>query len=196
MNKQAAAVAGILTCTLLLVTACGPQTMPATVPMTNSVTIKSDSNLTNSTDGTTVTPINLVPFTGASSQGIQVQVPDGWIQAPVQGGDYTGWKFTNPSAPNETELVVTSSCVGCYLDANGKADPALVIPQTDEHVQTTKQTSHAVTYTFTQQDSLYPGHGILITTTDKSGYAYVETQFPSEQTDKAMNVLSTFSLSR
>lgn len=176
-------------------TACG--TPVSNLSSVNSTRVgSSDAPNSNSTSAASDAPIQLVSFQAATSSGIDVQVPKGWTQAPVRGGDYAGWKFTNPDIPDEQELVVTSSCVGCYLGANGVSSPTKVIPQDIDHVQTTVQTANKVTYTFLQAANPYDGKGTLVTSTDKSGYAYVETMFPPSQETASTEILSSFQLNR
>ncbi|MFD1675171.1 hypothetical protein [Alicyclobacillus fodiniaquatilis] len=211
MKRQAATAALILSA-VLLVTACGTKTQPTLAPtnstetgakQTNKTTEANQTNTTNETNDNTSPKTNtqteenvkLVQFTDADS-GIQVQVPQGWTKSLVSGGDYSGWKFTNPNDANQSETVVTSTCVGCYMDANNKADPTLVIPKTATDPQTKASTATSVTYAFTASGNTNPGLGKVVVSTDKSGYAYVETLFPQNQASVSSDVIDSLQLNR
>ncbi|WAH36504.1 hypothetical protein [Alicyclobacillus dauci] len=210
MKTQATTVGAVM-CALLLVTACGATSQTSFTPSANTTTngqsspgnssnSTNHSNHTNTNDTTassqSETPIKLVPFSDATSSGIQVQVPANWTQTPVRGGDYSGWKFTNPSDPNQVEVVVSSTCVGCYMGSNGKPDPTKVVPQGDENVHVSPRTDNAITYQFTKSGNPYQGRGALITSTDNAGYAYVETLFAKGRTDASQNVIAGFQFHR
>lgn len=200
MKKQIVA-AGLMTmCTFMLATACGT---PTKSTMTVSKQTANDASQTNglSKNGTQTgaadthqTPtIQLVSFSGLSQTGIQVQVPVGWSKTSITGGDYSGFKFTNPNYPDQTVLVIQSTCVGCYLDASGTPIPQKVIPKNDENIKSTQQTAYSVKYQFTQPKNQNVGNGMLITSKDKAGYAYVETLLPTSQKGISNEVLTSFS---
>lgn len=181
-------------------TACGSpnqSTSGQTTSVVNSTsgtkTAQVVSNSTNNNSTNHPAPIQLTNFTGLSQAGIQVKVPQGWTKTSIQGGDYSGWKFTNPNDSNESELIVQSTCVGCYLNASGQPNPALVIPQGDSNVKTVNQTTYSIRYQFTKHPNINVGNGLLITSKNETGYSYVETLLPSTQNTASSEILASFS---
>lgn len=186
MGQSRAATSIVALCTCIFATACGSPSNPSTAIQTNS----KNTNITNQ-----LAAIHLTSFRGLGQMGIQVKVPQGWTKTYVHGGDYSGWKFTNPAQTTETELVIESACVGCYLDSNGQPNPVQVIPQGDNHIQTTRQTRDSIQYRFTQTKNPNSGRGMLVTSRDQAGYAYVETLLPSQQQTVSTDILASFSYS-
>ena len=129
-----------------------------------------------------------------SNNGIIVDAPSGWTKAPITGGDYSGWRFVNPSDPNEEEILVTSGDVGGYTKPDGSSDPSLVIPETNVSGTFTFNYGLSVGYTFYQSGNPYEGNGVVTVSTDKNGYGYVEILLPPSEKTLATNILNSFKL--
>lgn len=141
----------------------------------------------------TSSTIHLTTFNDGQNDGIIVDVPVGWKRAPITGGDFGGVKFVNPSDPNQEEILVNSGCVGCYLGANGQANPKLVIPETD--VTGTYLLNHglSVAYSFYKTGNPYPGNGVAsVSMNPPNGYNYVEVILPSSEKSVATQILNSF----
>lgn len=190
---------------LVLPTACGPTTSPSnqTTPAvpgnsTNNNTTSSGNNTgsnatsNNSTGHTSQSSIQLKAFSD-SQTGISVQVPAGWTQSTITGGDYTGWQFVNPQDSTQIVKIIRSSCVGC-AENNGKPDPKQPIPETNATNVTVSSDGLTATYDYTASGNPNPGMGSLTVTTNSSGYGYVEVLLPSSDASVASQILKSFSV--
>lgn len=140
----------------------------------------------------------LVPFDYVQG-GITVDVPTGWSKVPLQGGDWSGWKFVNPSNPDEEEVIVSSGCVGCYLTIEpngsfGPPNPSLVIPGSNPTNVFIFNKGLSAGYTFYQPGNPYPGNGVVTVSTDENGYGYVNVVLPSSDQSTATAILNSFQL--
>lgn len=183
----------------LLVTACGTSqgvggtTPPQSTGISNNTT-NTSSSTTNSTSSTTTSSgqIQLTPFQPAENSGLSVKVPQGWTTSTFTGGDYSGWKLTDPNNSNNQVIVVGSTCVGCYTNAQNLSDPKLVIPEANANVLATGDNGNSVQYSFTKKNNSDTGLGKVIVSTDKSGYGYVEVLLPASEQVEASQILDSF----
>lgn len=203
--KQGITIGISLAVLMTLATACGPSpagtsgqtqnTASQNTASTNATGSSSGSNnATSNTSGTSQAPaIQLTQFNDTQQDGITVMVPNGWTKSRVQGGDYGGWKFVNPTDSSQQVEIVRSSCVGCYM-VNGKADPTAPIPEKNPtHVQVTNNGMSA-TYNYQKTGNSNVGSGLLTTTSNGNGYGYVQVLLPAEDKSFAAQILNSFQL--
>jgi hypothetical protein len=150
----------------------------------------SGSSAASSVPGT----ITLSTFNDRKNNGIVVAVPSQWAKAPITGGDYGGWKFINPSDPNEEEILVNCGDVGSCINPDGSLDPSRVIPETNVTGSFTFNHGLSVGYTFYQAGNPYEGNGVVTVSTDENGYGYVEVILPAEEKPLATQILNSFQL--
>ncbi len=199
MNKISVAACLLVVCSTI--TACSTNNQPAAAPPSTTNQSNSTNPTTNSTiANTTATGTNssdlLAAYEPAATYGINVQTPTGWTSTPVQGGDFSGWKLTNPTDSNEQVIIVNSGCVGCTADSSGSDDAKLAIPEQGAHIASTTNNGHVVNYSFTKPGNPYNGTGTVIVSHNKSGYAYVETLLPAAEQAMASQIVGSFQLSR
>jgi hypothetical protein len=183
---------------LAMVTGCGAVS-PTTTDVNNTANTPNPSvNQTgataNNTANATSSPqnaITLSPFDQRQNGGILVDVPIGWTPSTITGGDYRGWKYTNPNDPNQQIIIVNSSCVGCYM-TNGKIDPTAPIPEKNPENVTVFNNGLSARYQFTKSGNPYPGQGVLTVSANKNGYGYVEVLLPSSLQTTAAQILNSF----
>ncbi|MCF8567885.1 hypothetical protein LLE49_24490 [Alicyclobacillus tolerans] len=207
--KQGITIGISLAVLMTLATACGPSpagtsgqtqnTASQNTASTNATGSSSGStsgsnNATSNTSGTSQAPaIQLTQFNDTQQDGITVMVPNGWTKSRVQGGDYGGWKFVNPTDSSQQVEIVRSSCVGCYM-VNGKANPTAPIPEKNpSNVQVTNNGMSA-TYNFQKTGNSNVGSGLLTTTSNGNGYGYVQVLLPAEDKSFAAQILNSFQL--
>ncbi|QSO46292.1 hypothetical protein [Alicyclobacillus mengziensis] len=177
-------VLGIAATTCLVITGCG--TSPAvqrpsannrltTGQQQNTTTNSSNSPSNNATSTGPVSVVDLQPFTGFQGQGITVSIPKGWNPSTTTGGDYKAITFSNPANPQEQVRVLYSTCVGCYMNANGKPDPAQVISEKNaSNVQVSGAGGLIANYDFNVAGSSYQGTGRVQVSTNQSGYTEID----------------------
>ncbi len=134
-------------------------------------------------------------MTMVSYNGVQVEVPSGWTRTAVHGGDYGGYRYTNPADPKQSITLVVSSCVGCYLDDQGQPDPRKVIPVPGATDVTPSADGLSVRFHYQPANSPYPGVGMVTVSKDMAGYAYVEVVVPAANRALAESVLASFTVS-
>ncbi len=199
MNKMYKSASLLLVCCTL--TACStsqPAAAPAptTTNQSNVTTNDTSANSSNSSlNGTTVTN-TLSAFAPAATYGIHVDTPSGWTISPIHGGDYTGWKLTNPNDSNQQISIVTSGCVGCSTASDGSHQAKLIIPEQNAKVTATNDNGYSVNYGFSQANNPNSGVGIATVSHNATGYAYVEALLPPSNSTMATQIVSSFQLSR
>jgi hypothetical protein len=163
---------------------------------TSTPSEQNNSQPTNSS-GNSQQP-SLVPF---SDGLLTVNVPANWSKGPIQGGNFSGWKFVNPDDPNQQLTLITSSCVGCasnqklFLQGIVKPDPTALLPTTTtQHYLFNNGLSAG--YTFRDaKGNPYQGNGVVTVTEDKngnvSGYIQVEVFLPDAQKSLATEILNS-----
>lgn len=186
---------------LVLPTACGPSSGSSgqgtgssnqTSTVNNTTANNATANNSTASGQTGQSGLQLQPFTD-SQTGITVQVPVGWTQSSITGGDYTGWQFVNPKDSTQIVKIIRSSCVGCY-ELNGTPNPKQPIPEKNATNVTVLPDGLTATYDYTATGNSNPGMGALTVTKNSSGYGYVEVLLPASDSSIAAQILKSFTL--
>ncbi|MBE3570016.1 MAG: hypothetical protein IMW92_07840, partial [Bacillales bacterium] len=124
---------------------------------------------------------------------ITVKIPTGWKKSPYEGGDFGGYKYTNPVDSNEQMLVVYSSCAGCGYpdgDLSNTPDPKSLI---SENVTSSFVFNKGLSagYSYYQTGNPYRGDGV-VTMKPGEGYGFVELTLSPSNRSVATEILNSF----
>lgn len=199
-------VLGVAATTCLVIAGCGTgpavqgpsannrlttgQQQNTTTSSSNSL---SNSSFNNATSTGAVSVVDLQPYTGFQVQGIAVSIPKGWNPSTTTGGDYKAITFSNPANPQEQVRVLYSTCVGCYMNANGKPDPARVISEKNaSNVQISGAGGLIANYDFNVAGSSYQGTGRVQVSTNQSGYAEIDVLVSQQNQALRSAIINSF----
>jgi len=171
-----------------------------TTTTTATTTTATNNNAANVavSDGSQTQPLQLTPFT---FNNVQMEVPSGWSKGAIGGGDWTGWKFANPSDPNQEIIVISSSCVGCaanpklFTQGTVQPDARNLLPADAQNVVVSTAGTSA-TYNFTDANG-NPNQGqsaIHVTIDSKkqvSGYMQAKVFLPAADATLTQQILTS-----
>lgn len=137
-------------------------------------------------------------FSTAEINGMSFLTPQNWNKTPISGGDYTGYRFVNPSDNNEVITAIISQCSGCVTNGSDLANGETNVPDPSQ-LLTASDTNpvignNGLSVQYTINSSPYAGVGEILVEQQNNqieGYERVEVFFPASYLSLADNILNS-----